>query len=327
MKKQISIIVPVYNVENVVRQCVDSILNQSYEAFELLLIDDGSTDNSGKICDEYRNMDNRVVVIHQVNSGVSSARNAGINTSKGKCLVFVDSDDMLLPDALETGILDMTKHAADLYVGGYIRNDYLGISNCVMGKSIISHFNNMTEDDIVCLFEHNYISTCCGKIYSRDLVEETRFDTSMKFGEDLKFNIKLMGKDPLLFASDKPFFKYYATDNSLTSHTDEQKCKNVLEIYNVLYGFGLDNKYSIGGAYFRYIDKRWKNDILTLENMILHEDSSIISKYRKIKTLCSDGHLTARLTNMLDQYTTRYAIKPAKLVFSYLVHQIKEKAR
>lgn len=98
----ISVIVPVYNVEQYLIQCIDSILDQTFPDFELLLIDDGSTDGSGMICDEYRLKDNRVVVIHQNNAGASGARNRGLDIAKGKYIAFVDGDDLIRADYLES---------------------------------------------------------------------------------------------------------------------------------------------------------------------------------------------------------------------------------
>ncbi|MDT6814838.1 glycosyltransferase, partial [Enterococcus faecium] len=95
---EISIIVPVYKVEKYLRKCVDSILAQTFTDFEVILVDDGSPDNSGKICDEYAEKDNRVRVIHKENGGLSSARNAGIDVARGKYLGFVDSDDYIDED-------------------------------------------------------------------------------------------------------------------------------------------------------------------------------------------------------------------------------------
>ena len=100
--KLISVIVPVYNVESYLRECVESVLGQSYPHFELLLVDDGSTDRSGEICDEYAAKDERVKVIHQKNGGASAARNTGLDVATGEYILFVDGDDTSAPDALET---------------------------------------------------------------------------------------------------------------------------------------------------------------------------------------------------------------------------------
>ena len=97
----VSIIVPVYNVEEYLRECVDSILNQTYSDVEVILVDDGSTDQSGNICDEYAKMDSRIKVIHKKNGGVSAARNTGIGEASGEYLMFVDSDDAIHPELVE----------------------------------------------------------------------------------------------------------------------------------------------------------------------------------------------------------------------------------
>ena len=100
MKPAVSVIVPVYNTEKYLEECIQSVLNQSFTDFELLLIDDGSTDQSGLICDKYAKKDNRIRVFHKINGGVSSARNLGLDNAKGEWITFVDSDDCLKPDYL-----------------------------------------------------------------------------------------------------------------------------------------------------------------------------------------------------------------------------------
>lgn len=106
----ISVIVPVYNVEPYLRQCVDSILGQTFRDFELILVDDGSPDGCPAICDEYAKMDSRVKVIHKENGGLSSARNAGLDVAKGKYIAFVDSDDWIHPEMSETMQNRMQQH-------------------------------------------------------------------------------------------------------------------------------------------------------------------------------------------------------------------------
>lgn len=110
----ISVIVPVYNVENYIRQCVDSILNQSYSNLEIILVDDGSTDNCPSICDEYANLDSRVKVIHQINGGQSSARNLALDISRGEYISFVDSDDYLHPAMFDIILSNMRDSGSDI---------------------------------------------------------------------------------------------------------------------------------------------------------------------------------------------------------------------
>ena len=120
---KISIIVPVYNVENYISRCIDSILSQTFADWECLLIDDGSTDNSGDICDAYSKKDQRFIVCHKENGGVSSARNEGIEMSKGEWITFIDADDWILPEYLEHFIAEKLDNKVCLFVSSLTYTD------------------------------------------------------------------------------------------------------------------------------------------------------------------------------------------------------------
>ena len=115
-KPSVTLIVPVYNVEKYLNRCIDSILNQTLEDFELILVDDGSKDNSGNICDEYMRKDRRVKVIHKENGGLSDARNSGIEISTGEYLSFIDSDDWVEKEFLETLYNNAIKYQAEIVI-------------------------------------------------------------------------------------------------------------------------------------------------------------------------------------------------------------------
>ena len=138
----ISVIVPVYNCEKYIHRCIDSILSQSFTDFELLLINDGSTDSSGVICDEYSQKDNRVRVFHKTNGGVSSARNLGLDESRGEYVTFVDSDDYILEDFFSLAY----KLNTDLFVGSFVYNgeivslDEFDSDNLLEDTSLIEYF-------------------------------------------------------------------------------------------------------------------------------------------------------------------------------------------
>lgn len=127
MAEMISVIIPVYNVEAYLPQCLDSVLSQSYSNLQVILIDDGTTDNSGTICDEYAARDSRIVVIHQKNGGAAAAKNAGLRAATGKYLSFVDSDDYLEPDAYHHMIQLLRNHNADVAQCAY-RDVFMNIS-------------------------------------------------------------------------------------------------------------------------------------------------------------------------------------------------------
>ncbi len=118
---KISVIIPVYNVEPYIRKCIDSVINQTYINLEIILVDDGSTDNSGKVCDEYATKDKRVKVLHKRNGGVSSAKNAGLKEVTGKYLGFVDSDDWIEPEMYEILYNDLTFNNASFSTVNFFR--------------------------------------------------------------------------------------------------------------------------------------------------------------------------------------------------------------
>ena len=127
MDRLISVIIPIYGVEKFLPKCIDTVLEQTYKCFELILVDDGSPDNSGKICDEYAEKDSRIKVIHKPNGGVSSARNAGINVMKGEFVTFIDPDDYIHPQMLEILLSLIDEYDADIslcFSRGTHKRDY-----------------------------------------------------------------------------------------------------------------------------------------------------------------------------------------------------------
>lgn len=214
-----SVIVPVYNVEKYLSKCIDSILSQSFREFELILVDDGSTDNSGKICDEYLQRDSRVIVIHKTNTGVSSARNTGISAAKGRYITFVDSDDYLDKDFLSNAITKIEEENADLYISGIQMETYCN-EVCVDTKSYtFSH--NMVCDVCRLLVRENidYPTICisgpCCKLYRRDIIieKEILFDISISLGEDCIFNLDYLASINKIYC-DTEIFYYYRRENA-----------------------------------------------------------------------------------------------------------------
>ena len=118
--EKISVVIPVYKVEKYLRECVDSVRNQTYENLEIILVDDGSPDNCGKMCEELAKEDKRIKVIHKVNGGLSDARNVGIDIATGKFIMFVDSDDMMELTACEKLVAEIKQKNAQMVIGNYI---------------------------------------------------------------------------------------------------------------------------------------------------------------------------------------------------------------
>ena len=195
---KISIIVPVYNVEQFLRHCIDSILNQSFADFELLLIDDGSKDASGEICDKYAVKDSRIRVFHKENGGVSSARNLGLENAKGEWVTFVDADDSLKERFLNDLFVN-TDVDIDLVIGGYQEfGDYHNV-NKIENKQIFDFSDSAIFLDIdpkrnngLSIFYYPW-----GKLYRSSVLafQKLRFSTKMKLAEDYVPNsLRLSGK-------------------------------------------------------------------------------------------------------------------------------------
>jgi glycosyltransferase involved in cell wall biosynthesis len=183
----ISVIVPVYNVEKYIQQCVDSILAQTFKDFELILVDDGSSDLSGAICNEYAAMDSRVSVIHKKNGGVSSARNAGLDVATGKYIMFCDSDDWTEPFWLEMLYKKATDHPDKCIVSNMWRVTNEDNLCKPIGKTALSESASTYYE----IWENHVSPYTPNKIYRRDIIEDSklRFDPTIKLSEDLVCNL------------------------------------------------------------------------------------------------------------------------------------------
>ena len=192
----VSVIVPVYNAEKFLRHCVDSIIAQTFSDFELILVDDGSKDNSGSICDEYAEKDRRISVIHKKNGGVSSARNRGISKAKGKYICFADSDDYLSEFYLQEllALAEQYPEYDNIWCGFSIVSDYQGTS---VGRSVFSEdasFSLCGTEDFVDLHKKWLDPSPWNKLYVNDILKSHNiiFDTDISVGEDLLFNLKYL---------------------------------------------------------------------------------------------------------------------------------------
>lgn len=172
MEYKISVIIPVYNVEDYIRQSIDSVLNQTYKNLEIILVDDGAKDNSGKICDEYKNVDERIKVIHKINSGVSSARNVGIDIATGKYIMFLDSDDFLEKNACELLYKAIEKVNTEYVMGNYIYTTFEGEKWDSPMFDIQENFEVTITDYKKSFFVMN--SVVWNKIFKRDFIETNK---------------------------------------------------------------------------------------------------------------------------------------------------------
>lgn len=218
----VSIIVPVYNVQDYLAKCVDSILSQTVEDFELILVDDGSTDNCPDICDSYQHKDGRVKVIHKTNGGLSSARNAGLEPAVGKYIYFVDSDDYLEPTLLEKTIAVMEQHQSDWCCFGMIKEDSEG--NFIENVSFKPIEITVTNEDERMRFLLKYLLNyrtgweACDHIFRGDIIREHQLRFAgerISFGEDLLFSFTYWLYARSCVAIEDSLYHYVQRKNSL----------------------------------------------------------------------------------------------------------------
>ena len=179
----ISVIVPVYNTEKYLDRCIQSILAQTYSNFELLLVDDGSTDSSGAICDKYAEQDSRVRVFHKVNGGASTARNMGLDNAKGEWIAFVDSDDWIDVEMLNSLMLHHDQ--ADIVVSDFYLHSHSGVS---VKKLLVDELDVIKR--LQCWLTS--YTTATSMIIKRSLCNNVRFPIGIKYREDFCFTVQIM---------------------------------------------------------------------------------------------------------------------------------------
>lgn len=226
---KLSVIVPVYNVEKYLPRCVESLLSQTLEDIEILLVDDGSTDGSGKICDAFALRDSRVRVLHFENRGVSAARNEGISAANGEYLGFVDADDYVSPDMFRTMYDTAKEHLCQTVICD-VFTDYGG--NAVADDTISSLSEScvLQKEEIPSNVLVEIAGSACRSIYSRQLFDnpEIRFPVGLKLSEDRVFNLYALGYSDRIYYLKKPFYYHFVRDGSAVNRYHDDYLSTVL---------------------------------------------------------------------------------------------------
>lgn len=228
MGEKISVIVPVYNVEQYLERCVDSIINQTYTNLEIILVNDGSTDNSGKLCDELAKKDERIRVIHKENGGLSDARNRGIDEAESDLVGFIDSDDYIDNDMYEVLLRNLNDTDADLSMCALYDVYNNTPEEQVTNKEI---WELSSEQAIKMVMEAKILSvTAVNKLYRKSLFSNLKFEVG-KIAEDAFIMIKLLDKCEKIVATNEKKYYYVHRENSITTQKFSTKFLNVIEAY------------------------------------------------------------------------------------------------
>lgn len=223
----ISVVVPIYNVEVYLKECVESILNQTYENLEVVLVDDESPDSCGKMCDDYAMLDSRIKVVHKKNGGLSDARNAGMKVATGELITFVDSDDYISCNFIKNLFDAMIKNDVDIAIANMKRTSRRDEQNTVMDYKT-STFQS-EEALIRMLYGTPFGTSACGKLFKRKLFKNVLFPYR-KFSEDLFTIYKtLLMSEQVVYAGFDGYFYYYRDEGSIVVSGYKEKHLEALD--------------------------------------------------------------------------------------------------
>lgn len=273
----VSIIVPVYNVEKYLNECIESIVNQSYENIEILLINDGSTDFSGKMCDEWAKRDNRINVFHQKNKGISAARNLGIEKSKGEYLIFIDSDDYVDKNYVEYLYQSLVQNKTDMALCGfnYVNEDgeYIADSTCTLKNNIITR-NQMFWN--LKLENSWYYLMSCNKIYKKSFFDKVKYPEG-KVHEDVAIFHYLVEQTEKISIIQTPLYYYRKRLNSITNtKKDIKRSVDIFDIEVERYRFFLKKGETELSFYF--LKRAYSEVLQVMKNFSFNENKEIINK-------------------------------------------------
>jgi glycosyltransferase involved in cell wall biosynthesis len=224
---KISVIIPIYNTGSYLDRCIKSVVDQTYKNLEIVLIDDGSTDNSAKICNDYEKIDKRVRYYYKDNGGVSSARNFGIKNAKGAYITFVDSDDIITKDAVS--LLMMCNDSFDVSMVEHktVSDNYIFING--KSKNNLSILTGL-EATKKLLYESGMNNSVCGLVYRRNIEDDLLFNEDIAYGEDFDFKFKLLKNASKIVLNSSAAYIYITRDDSAMNTSFTTKRMDSLKV-------------------------------------------------------------------------------------------------
>ena len=325
MNKMVNVIVPVYNCEQYLEKCIDSILGQTYKNLEVIIINDGSSDSSYEIAENFSKHDQRIKLINQENKGVSAARNRGLENSRGEYVLFVDADDYIENNMIELLVNDSEKHNAQITASGLFKGESYPDHRVKPLVKIAFNVNETTilnNEELRCIFPKK-LSTAVfhspvAKLYRLDYLKQNNasFDTDLSFGEDYLFNLPLFRNLDRFVYIGKPLYHYMIySDNTLSKRHRADMFEIKLKLFNET--SAILNSWNKGKNDFdKYIYDFFFNDLLA----VLTNESSPSNRstdWNKIKRL---KYITSRkeVRDLTSQRSFRPKGYKPKLIFYLL---------
>lgn len=289
MKDFISVIVPVYNLSGYNRKCLDSKINQTYKKIELIIVNDGSTDGSTSICDEYASKDFRIVVIHKENGGLSSARNAGLDIAKGSLICFVDGDDYIEPNMIEELKNNLNKYNSDMSIYDYYYHYKDKTNRCLNNDNFSPEAISDIEKFYILFNDYKNLSTAAwNKLYKRELFDNFRYPIG-KIHEDAYIICELLDRAKSISFVKKPLYNYVYRADSLSHTISLKKFEDKIGLNDAKIAFF--NKKGLYDLSIKEKDKKSYNLILglaKLKQVKLVDDIAFERYYKELVATAGD---------------------------------------
>lgn len=236
-KPEVSIVIPVYNGESVIERCVNHILKQSFQSFEIIIVNDGSSDNTEFLCKKFVEIDSRIHLINKENEGVSKTRNRGIKEAKGEFVLFIDCDDYISDTYVEHMVSKMKDTNADIVISGYTRHKYGTITEC-RPENDFFETRQMFARSFFDLYNKWFLNTPWNKMFKLELIRN-EFPTDLSLGEDLIFNLEYLKNCNRIAIFDEVGYQYQIIENSgsLAEQYREDRFDNSLFLHNYVLSF------------------------------------------------------------------------------------------
>lgn len=292
---KISVIIPVYNVEKYLKRCLDSVVTQTYKNLEIILVDDGSTDNSGKICDEYAAKDKRIIVIHKENGGLSDARNKGLDICTGDYISFIDSDDWIDLNYFDVLLKNLLEYDVDIACCDYLRTDKYEQNNDVS----IENAQIFIDEKILEIYLEKELVSACDKLYRKEKFYDVRFPLK-KVNEDISTIFLVFTKSRSIAYIDKNLYFYFRNTNSITKSKFSIKNLDLLHAWNEV--LNLSRNYS--NEIQKLADFRLKKAYFSLLGIIAYNGMDNTAENNEIKNFLlknfNDNYMYLLKSNLIS---------------------------
>ena len=316
-----SIVIPVYNVESYLKECIESILSQTYKNYEIILVDDGSTDNSPKICDDYEEKYQNILVIHNKNGGASSARNAGTKKAVGEYIIYMDSDDFILDKEFLKKLAKKIKNKTDIIFYKYQKyfNKTKKLEECKFSYSLAIKEKSYVDKITVLVKENAFFGMPWNRVTRKEILLKNKIEFEEGLvGEDMDWNYNVILNSSSIDFIDEPMIAYRQREGSVTSN---YKLKNLLDFIYILEKWSEYIKKevkdeSLKNAFYGSLAKYYSNLLIVYSRVLDLEKEKCINRIKRLSWLLdySMSHRPQIISKIYKIIGFNFTIKILKII-------------